>query len=387
MAPRIAETAVLLCGDRYAPASETVEAAMAAAASRGVDGFAMADQLVNVIPPSLWTMENTPLAAMVPDPDSIDDAFTLAAYVYGFTPGMNAALLTDAIRSGPAQLVHSMLTLAKITEGRARFLVGAGEVKHANPFGWRRSQGMSQLEDLYQVFDKFMAADGPICHDGNHWSLDKAFLGGAKRYRPQVWGQGCGPTIVDLSTSHSDGFAAAAPCVWATPEDAAEDIIDLRMDVAAKGRDPEQFRIGAICPVLVHEDEHVLDRALDNRLLRWIGAISGRTQPSEWRRHDVEPAVPEGWTYFMNMRPHQTPPEFVDEVVGKATRRMTELSYIWGNSRQVASQLQAYVDAGVDWICPVDHLPMISDPAETNASLARTIDICSILKGLPVAVV
>jgi len=84
----------------------------------------------------------------------------------------------------------------------------------------------------------------------------------------------------------------------------------------------------------------------------------------------------------MKMKPHDTPAAFADEVVGKATRKMTELAYIWGNTRQVAAQLQAYVDAGVDWVSPVDYLPAISDPAEATASLIRSIDICSILKGL-----
>jgi phthiodiolone/phenolphthiodiolone dimycocerosates ketoreductase len=381
-ASRTAETAVFLWGDRYAPASVTVDAAKVAAASEGVDGFAMSDQLVNFIPPSLWTPENSPLAALLPDPDSMDDAFTLAAYVYASTPGKNLALLTDSVHNGPAQLVHQMLTLAKITEGRATFLVGAGEVKQCNPFGWKRSQGLSRLEDLYHVFTKLMDGDGPVSHDGNHWTLDNAFLGGAKQHRPKLWGLGGGPKILDLSTSHADGFAGAAPCVWATPEDAAEYISKLKKDVAAKGRDPEQFRVGAFCPVLVHEDEAVLDRALGNNLVRWIGAIFGRIQPSEWRRSGVEPAVPEGWTYFMKMKPHDTPAAFVDEVVGKATRKMTELAYLWGNPRQVAAQLQAYVDAGVDWVAPVDYLPIISDPAEAAASLTRSIDICSIMKGL-----
>ena len=92
-------------------------------------------------------------------------------------------------------------------------------------------------------------------------------------------------------------------------------------------------------------------------------------------------------TYFMKMKPHDTPPAFVDEVVAKATRRMTELSYIWGNSQQVASQIQAYVDAGVDWVSPVDYLPIVSDPGEAEASLARAIEICSFLKGGVVAAV
>jgi phthiodiolone/phenolphthiodiolone dimycocerosates ketoreductase len=386
MASRRAETAVFLWGDRNAPASVTVDAAKVAAASPGVDGFAMSDQLMNFIPPSLWTTENAPLAALMPDPDSMDDAFTLAAYVYASTPGMNLTLLTDSIRNGPAQLVHQMLTLAKITEGRATFLVGAGEVKQINPFGWKRSQGLSRLEDLYQVFQKFMTSDDPISHEGNHWTLDKAFLGAAKQYKPKIWGLGGGPKILDLSTSYGDGFAGAAPCVWATPDNAAEYISNLKKQVAAKGKDPEQFRVGALCPVLVHEDEAVLDQALDNNVVRWIGAIFGRTQPMDWRRDGIEPAVPDGWTYFMKMKPYDTAPGFVDEVVGKATRKMTELSYIWGTSQQVAAELQAYVDAGVDWISPVDYLPIVSNPAQGAASLTRAIEICSIVKGVSAAV-
>jgi phthiodiolone/phenolphthiodiolone dimycocerosates ketoreductase len=86
------------------------------------------------------------------------------------------------------------------------------------------------------------------------------------------------------------------------------------------------------------------------------------------------------------MKPYDTAPGFVDEVVGKATRKMTELGYIWGTSQQVAAQLQAYVDAGVDWISPVDYLPIVSDPAEGAASLTRAIEICSIVKGFSAAV-
>src|SRR5271165_2830308 len=103
MALRTVETAVFLWGDRNAPASVTVDAAKVAAASSGVDGFAMSDQLMNFIPPSLWTADNTPLAAFLPDPDAMDDAFTLAAYVYACTPGMNLTMRTDSIRNGPAQ--------------------------------------------------------------------------------------------------------------------------------------------------------------------------------------------------------------------------------------------------------------------------------------------
>jgi phthiodiolone/phenolphthiodiolone dimycocerosates ketoreductase len=380
MPSRTAETAVLLVGERHLPPSFVVDMAKTAMASDGVDGVAMADQLQNFLPPSLWTAANAPIAEWWSDMDSVDDAFTMAAFMYASIPGANLTLLTDSIRNGPAQLVHAMLTLADITEGRVTFQVGAGEMKQCNPFGWKRSEGLSRLEDLFEIFTKFMSSDEPISHQGNHWTLDRAFLGAAKPHRPTLWGLGSGPRILDLSTSHADGLCSAAPCSWPTPEHAAAAIAGIKEDVARKGRDPDAYRIGLVCPVMIHDDEDVLDRAFDNPIVRWTTAIFGRTQPEDWRREGEEPAVPEGWTYYLRMKPHDTPQSFVDDVLAKSTRRMAELGFIWGDAANVAAQLQAYVDAGVDWICPADYLPLVLDPADAAGSLPRTIDVCERLK-------
>jgi phthiodiolone/phenolphthiodiolone dimycocerosates ketoreductase len=82
------------------------------------------------------------------------------------------------------------------------------------------------------------------------------------------------------------------------------------------------------------------------------------------------------------MKPYDTSPAFVDEVLAKTTRRMAELGFLWGSAERVAAQLQEYVDAGVDWICPADYLPIVLDPADAAGSLPRTIEVCERLKAV-----
>jgi phthiodiolone/phenolphthiodiolone dimycocerosates ketoreductase len=376
------ETAVFLAGLRHLPPSFTVQQAQTALASEGVDGIAMADQLQNFLPPSLWTQENAPIAQWWSDMDSVDDAFTLAAYMYASIPDANLTLLTDSIRTGPAQLVHQMLTLADITEGRATFQIGAGEMKQCNPFGWKRSEGLSRLDDLFQIVRAFLSSDEPVSFSGRHWELTNAFLGAAKPHRPTVWGLGSGPRILDLTTSYADGLCSAAPNSWPTPEEAAAAIASIKADVERKGRDPEAFRIGLVCPVLIHEDPAVLDRALDNPIIKWTTAVFGRTLPERWREVGEAPATPEGWTYFLKMKPFETDASFVDEVVSRTTRRMCELGYFVGSPAEVAAQLAPYVEAGVEWISPADYLPVVLPLEEAAGALPRSVAVCEHLKAL-----
>lgn len=374
------QTGVLLWGDRNAPVSLVVEQTKAIAASGVADYLAMSDQLVNFIPPSLWKPEIAPIAELLPDPDSMSDPFVLAAHAISAAPDLGVAILCDAVRHGPAQLIHMMMTLATVTEGKALFLVGAGEIKNINPFGWKRSQGLARMEDLYRMFDAIWESAGPVSLEGNHWTFRNAFLGGAKTHRPQVMGLGGGPKLIDLATTFADGFAAAAPCTWPTAEACGEHIERIRRTLEEKDRDPDDYTYGIFCPVLVHEDENVMDRALENELVRWIAAIFGRINPADWPQSGLESPVPDGWTYYLKMRPHATRPEFVEDVVAQTTRGHTESGYIWGTPEQVADKLQAYVDVGVNWIGPVDYMPMVVDPEDGAKSLDRTLEVCRLLK-------
>lgn len=381
MTRRIAETAVILWSERYSPASALIEQARTLQASGVVDTIALADQLNNFIPPSLWNTENTPLASLLPDIDSPADAYMMLGHLTAAVPNLSVAMMTDSIRHNPAEMIQSMLTLANLTEGRATFQVGGGEQKQCRAYGHKRAQGLARMEDLFKLFTLMWNSDGPVSHEGNHTTFKNAYLGGAKAHKPRLWGLGGGPKLLDLVTSYCDGVSIATPCVWATPEQAGAHIAEIKQDLARKGRDPEAFGFGIAVPMLLHEDRAVIDAALDNALVRWIAAVFGRIDPADWAKEGLESPVPADWMYFLNLVPYDEKPEFVQEVLRKSTRETAAKGFFHGTPAEVAEHLQRYVDAGVTWVLPVDYLPVIRPPEEADAALGRSVEVCARLKG------
>ena len=146
------KTALALWGDRHFPATVVAEQAQAIQAA-GVDGVLLADQFGNFIPPQLWKPDVTPMANVLPDPDSHSDVFALGGYLLAAAPGIDLAVSTDSVRRAPAEVVQAVLTLANMTDGEVAVQVGGGEAKQCQPFGHKRSQGMSRMEDLFQIFN------------------------------------------------------------------------------------------------------------------------------------------------------------------------------------------------------------------------------------------
>jgi phthiodiolone/phenolphthiodiolone dimycocerosates ketoreductase len=376
-----AEVAAIVWGDRNFPAAIAGEQARALEASRVVDTLLFSDQMVNLIPPQLWNPEHTPMANAVPDPDSHPDAFVMAAYAAAAAPSLKIAISTDSVRRGPAELVQTMLTMANITQGRAMFHVGAGEQKQCRAFGWKRGSGLGRLEDLFGIFHAIMDSNEPIDYAGNATTLKRAFIGSGKPYRPEVWGLGGGPRLLDMTLTHADGMAATAPCLWSTPERAAEDIARMKSELEARGRDPDAFGFGIYCPVLVHDDEELVDRLLDNAIIRWLAGILGRIHAGDWRKDGIEPPIPEDWTYYQNMTPHSMDDAFIEQVLANTDREVAKKGWFYGTPAQVGTALQAYVDAGVTWVLPCDWSPLVLDADDAaEHQLRRNIEICQALK-------
>lgn len=218
----VPQTSAFLWGDRYFPPAAVAQQAKALQDSGVVDFMSQSTQLGSFITPQLWRAENAPVAALLRDPDSLQDAFLMTAYSHAAAPELGISLLTDGLRIGPAQLTQMLLTLAQIAEGRMVVHVGGGEVKQTGPFGYQRSRGIKSLADFAQIFEKFCTSGGPFDFAGNHWTMTQAFLGSARPHRPRIHAMGSGPMLIDVATSYCDGLSSAAPCAWGTPEEAAE---------------------------------------------------------------------------------------------------------------------------------------------------------------------
>jgi phthiodiolone/phenolphthiodiolone dimycocerosates ketoreductase len=374
------ETCVGIWTDRHFPASVVAEHCRGLAASDAVDGVLIPDQMAGFIPAQLWLPENTPMASLIGDPDSAMDAFMVAAYAHAAAPSLNIHVTTDSVRRAPAELVQSMLTLAHITEGRANFQIGGGEAKQTAPFGHPVNQGMSRMKDLFQIYRRFMEDDGPIDFDGRRWKFERAFLGGAKQHRPELWALGGGPQLLDYATSWADGLAVAAPNVLTSPEQAAEYIAGVRRMVEEKGRDPGAFRIGLWASVLLHDDSAVLEVAIQNPIIKFASATLGRIDVNAWELEGMGLPFPPGWGYNKDLLPYSVDDKLVADVVAATTPQHVRRGWMVGSPREVADQIKPYLDVGIDWVMPFDFLPVVGDPADAETSARCMIELCVALK-------
>jgi phthiodiolone/phenolphthiodiolone dimycocerosates ketoreductase len=374
-------TAVAFSCDRHTPPAVFAQAAAAAAQSGVVDELLVWDQMTNFWPRQLWCPQNSPMATIVPDLDSYSDAFAMSAYMAASAPGVGMTISTDAIRRGPAELTQTMMTLANLTEGRAKVMIGAGEAKQVTPYGWKRSEGLARLEDQLKAFHTLWNSAGPVDLQGNHWTFKQAWLGQSRTHRPRVWALGGGPKLFDLATTYADGISAIVPSVAPNPQAWAETVASMKAGLAQKGRDPERFDFGIWFMSLVHEDDDLLQRALDNPLMRWMAGVFGRLDQSAWDAEGIEPPLPRDWHYAMKLLPVKWSDSEIEELLGRTTHEMAEKSFVYGTPESVTEQVQQYIDAGATWVSVCDILPLILDPEDAQAGLARNIDICRRLKG------
>lgn len=383
MSPGV-ETAIVVDASRHAPLSMFAERVKALEASGVVDYVHIWDQLTSWWPREMWNTDNTPLAATIPDIDSFPDSFGLAAVGAHAAPGLGMCISSDAIRRGPAELMQTMLTIAGLGGNRAPILqIGAGEFKQCKPFGWKRSQGLASLEDHFRYIDAFWATDDPVDLEGNRWSFDKAWIGGAKGMRPRVWGLGGGPKMLDLATTYADGFATIAPSVWTSPDHAGEEIGRLKQALGSKGRDPEAFDFGIWPLVILHDEgqEQLVESALANPLIRWLAAVFGRINQSDWDKEGLEPPMPRDWHYAMKLLPIRWTAAEVQRVIAEIPREIMEKSFLIGTPEQVAATLQGYVEAGVTWTMVADVMPFVLDVDQAADATRRAVELCARLKG------
>jgi phthiodiolone/phenolphthiodiolone dimycocerosates ketoreductase len=386
MGCEMVETTVLVDNNRHVPLSMLAERVKAYDACGVVDEVMITDQLTSWFPLDMWTPENSGMAALVPDIDSFPDPFVAAALVLSSTQNIGISLATDAVRRGPAELMQSMLTLANLAEDRSLTLqLGAGERKQCTPFGWKRTEGIKRLEDQQRFIEAFWNTDGPVTMEGNYWNFSQAWIGGAKPKRPRVWGLGGGPRLFDITTTYADGFATSIPSTWPTPEAAAEKIAEIRKTVEQKGRDPEKFKIGVWAEYLLYDegDERLVEEALNNPLVQWMGILFGRFPHQAFADEGFPlPLGDPAWHYSIKYEPVKWSAAQVQEALDKLPRKLFESCFYIGTPAQIAEQMKPYVEAGVDWIMPTDLMNFILPVDQLEGAARRGIELCGLLKQL-----
>lgn len=374
------EVAINHWPSRFEPPQAAAHRAAQMEASGVVDWFQTWDQLVSFMPQALWRPDVTPMARYTGDCDSYYDAAMIAMLAANATTTLNITTTLDAVRNGPAELLQKMVTLASATQARVALQLGAGELKQCRPFGYKRSQGLSRMADIYAIVSKLLSTDGLVSHEGNHWTYDRAWIGAHFPKKPEFWALGGGPLLVDLATTYADGFISMVPSAVSEPARWAEQVEGLRRDLERKDRDPDLFTFGFWPFVLVYDTEDQRDRLMASPIVKWMTAVFGRLHHGDWLAEGVDLIFPEDWMYALKLLPHQMSQAEVDDVVAGVTPKMIEKSWLIGTPAEVAAELHEWVLAGANYIAPSDLAPAVLEVDEQPGAMTRMIELASHLK-------
>jgi phthiodiolone/phenolphthiodiolone dimycocerosates ketoreductase len=373
-------TALPLDNHRSSPLSAIGQYADAVQQTGAVDFLYLWDELSTWFPKELWTTKNSPAADFV-DGGALYDPFIEAAFVTAKNPNIGLRLSTDSLRSGPAELLRRLLTLANGTSAPVVCAIGAGEARQTKPFGYKRAEGLKRLEDALALVRKLYDANEPISYEGHFWNYTNAFMGDARpAIRPEFWALGGGPTLLDIAAKHADGFEAAVPQAITNPDKYAQLARGLREKVEANGRDPAKFGMGIWLVCATHEDADVLDTVLDNPLIKYFAACNGRVDGKNWAEVGITPVMPEGWNYPTHWLPAEQPAAEIRDIVSRTPKDLVRKSFYCGTPDHLAKISREYIDAGADFVSFADMTPMVLGPADAMASVQRGVKIFRTLK-------
>jgi phthiodiolone/phenolphthiodiolone dimycocerosates ketoreductase len=375
------ETAIPFDHHRSTPAA-AVKPFVHGLQAADVDYLWLFDEFSGWFPPDLWTAANTPAATLM-DPNSTYDPFVLGGYAAAHAPTMGLRLTTDAVRAAPAELLRKMMSLANATTGKTAIAIGAGELRQAKPFGHKRSEGLARMEDLFQLMHLLYEHDEPISFEGNHWIFENATLGTSRpQTRPEFWALGGGPRLLDIAARYADGLEAAVPQAIVTPERYADTVKLMRHKVEHVGRDPEAFGFGIWLICIIHEDDSVIDRIVDNPLMKYFAAQFGRFNTDDWTAEGEQSVMPPGYHYALHWQPSGQTSEEIHRITASVPHSMARKAFATGSPAEISSMLGAYRDAGANFVGIIDLAPLVLGPTAAQDSFQRAADVLSHLKSV-----
>ena len=348
-------------------------------ASGAVDQFWVWDELTGWAPHGF----GVPEGVEAPDAHSTHDPFIECAFAIAASPRIGVRMTTDGVRTRPAELTRTLLSLASATEGPVTVAIGLGEARHMKPFGHPTGQGPSRLEDVMAITHLLLDAEEPFTYQGRRWTIEHGFLGRYRPRRPEIWGLGGGPKFVDICARHADGIEQSFPNSVPSLEVFADRVRAIREKVESYGRDPDAFGFGVWLPTGLHEDPEVIAAAQDSPAVKWYSASYGRMNQDEWAAEGLESLMPPGFHYGNDYMPFTMTADDADAIVANVPREMSVKSATWGRPADAANVAEGFIQAGATFVGLLDLMPMHLGEAGFAPSLGRALEVAGRIKAPP----
>lgn len=350
--------------------------------AQGYDFMIWPDQMGMTIPRSIWTPDIAP-GSEVFDIDMNFDAWALCADAAAHSERIGLGItVNDAIRRGPANYAQMALTMDHLSEGRYFHGMGAGEIRHFKPYGLARNKPFTHLEESIKIQKMLMEADGPVTYDGPIWSLDKAVMT-AMPYgdkAPPILVAG-GGRAMKIAAEYGDGWITMLPAAG-DPDHYAAQVRQIKQWAEEAGRDPEALRFYALILGLICGSEEETEAVVNHPLLRWdaIALIPDANVFNGWGiiEHPIRP----DYNYSRDIISTDWSRADTLAVIDKVPSSVVRKARACGTPKQVADQLQPYIDAGLNWLNIINYAAFVGSGnfADSAASLALVTETVRILR-------
>ena len=193
---------------------------------------------------------------------------------------------------------------------------------------------------------------------------------------------GGGPRLLDIAARYADGLEAAVPQAIVTPERYAETVEVMRRKVDGFGRDPEAFGFGIWLICIIHDDDAVIDRIVDNPLMKYFAAQFGRFNMDDWTAEGEQSMMPPGYHYAQMWELFGQTSEEIRRITASVPHSMARKAFATGSPAEISSMLGAYRDAGANFVGIIDLAPLVEGPAAAQDSFHRATEVLRNLKGV-----
>jgi phthiodiolone/phenolphthiodiolone dimycocerosates ketoreductase len=359
----------------YPPVDAVIRAAQGLEAM-GFDHVWSGDQLQFQHPHSMWTPELCDGAIERP---KLSAKFALQPLMSVLGQHTKRVLIgqgvLDAIRRGPAILAQEFLTTQHFTQGRAIFVLAAGEWKNIGPYGYDHSKRDGKLVETARVLRMFLDTQEPISYEGQWWKLDGAVVelppfGGVA---PPLWLAGGGPKILEAVGRYADGWFIFTPgAIAGRPEVIADRLKTIRTHGERAGRDPNQIACATLPLILCHPDRDKVERWLDHPFMQW-NALTGFPRGSYWREYGYVHPLGDDHAITLEGNMATFPLARALELCRQVPRDMVKNALHWGTAEEVAAKLAAEIEAGVRHVALCNYVGFLSraDAGVATLELAK----------------
>jgi len=356
---------------------------------QGYDFMIWSDQMMLTIPRSLWTPDLVP-ASESWDIDTFMDTWPLMTDVAIHTDEIRlGTTVFDAIRRPPANMAQLALTLDHYSKGRFFLAMGAGEVKQFTPYGIAHDKPFGHLEESVKIIKLLMDAEGVVNYEGPIWSLRNAVLPlmpyGGKR--PPILIAGGPGRAVRIAATIADGWITYVP-TCGSPDWYGEQVAEARRLAEESGRDPDELIFYLLAMNIIESTEDRVDQLIQSPIARWDAAavVPGPQCYQDWDlgAHPIRP----DYAYPAHLIPTDWSREDALKIIDATPSEVVRRARACGTPRQVAAQLQPYIDAipaaNQCWINVINYASFLGGGAfgDPDSQVDLVLETCNHLRAL-----